>query len=140
MNKTLELIHYYNGTFEDEQALYDKTNDKLITKGDDYHDKIYEYIQGILHGFIYSNIKYNITSETVNPKDKMFDILEFYNEDYEEYEDECDEVDEDEEDDSSGYCDSCGIFVLEDGVLMYVEEYGGYLCPECKSDYFNNEE
>ena len=49
-----------NATMEDERALVDVSNKipKLICRGDYYHDKIDEYIEGFLFCLDYNKIKY----------------------------------------------------------------------------------
>ena len=76
--KTINLIHYYNDEFDEEEALYNADTKELIIKGDYYHDKISEYIKGILHGLTIAGVNYNITATTLTAKDEMFKTLKFY--------------------------------------------------------------
>ena len=84
----MKLQRLTNGTFEDEMALINIEDNEVLIKGDSYHNKIYEQIEGFLLGLSYCNCKYKLVkNKTVNPKDKLFDICEFSNEDYSSYED-----------------------------------------------------
>lgn len=84
----MKIQKIINGTFEDEIALINTDTNELLLKGDSYHDKIEEQIEGFLLGLLYCNFKYRlIKNKTINPKDKLFDICEFSNEDYSSYED-----------------------------------------------------
>jgi hypothetical protein len=44
----MNLIIYVNDSFEDERALFDLDNNKVLVMGDYYHDKIDEKIEGYL--------------------------------------------------------------------------------------------
>lgn len=87
--KTLNLVKYYNETFEDERALVNKDTGEILCKGDYYHDKINQYIDGFIHGLRYC--EYDVITENtiINPKNELFNKLGFYNADadYEDYDD-----------------------------------------------------
>ncbi len=55
--KKIKFIKFINGTLEDEAALYNVGNNEIVIKGDDYHDKIYEKIDGIIQGIEYVGIE-----------------------------------------------------------------------------------
>lgn len=92
----MKLQIIVNGTFEDERALIDVSakTPKLIYKGDYYHDKIDEFIEGYLFCLDYNKITYTKLDEIVvlpNEKDTYFDefivdkelfkLCDFYEED-----------------------------------------------------------
>lgn|GEM_PF-2409617 len=83
----LDLMICINGTFEEEKALINKENDEILCKGDYYHDKIDEKIEGFIKGLNYCGYEVIVNEETINPDNELFDSLEFWNENYD---DECD--------------------------------------------------
>lgn len=86
--KILNLVKYYNETFEDERALVNKDTGEILCKGDYYHDKIDEHIEGFIRGLKYCGYEVIMDEIDINPDDKLFDKLGFYNDgDYED----CDE-------------------------------------------------
>lgn len=73
-----------NSTFEEEKALLNLDNKEVIFRGDYYHDKIDEYIQGFLKGLSYANIQYELLDNAfITPDMEMFDVCDFVNESYE---------------------------------------------------------
>ncbi|MGK4040841.1 hypothetical protein AB0Y20_00970 [Heyndrickxia oleronia] len=83
----MNLIIYTNSHFEEEKALVNLNTKEVILKGDYYHDKIDEKIEGYLAALQDFNI-YNDEpeEEEIDSKHEMYKELEFYNEDAE-YED-----------------------------------------------------
>lgn len=77
----MRLQKVNNATFEEESALINVDTNEVIAKGDYYHDKIDEYIDGILHGLTYAGIEYEkLENISVTPNMNLFDICDFYNE------------------------------------------------------------
>lgn len=98
----LRLQKVTNGSFEEELALINADTNEVITKGDYYHDKIDEYIDGVLYGLSYVNVDYEeLEARTVTPDMDLFKICDFYNEDYEEDESEEDEENDDQSDEET---------------------------------------
>ena len=74
----LKLIQYYNADDEDEQCLFDLTNNKIMLKGDYYHDKISEEIEGYLCALKDFNIEFELEeSELVYTNSSLFKTLGF---------------------------------------------------------------
>jgi hypothetical protein len=73
-----------NETFEEEKALIEVSDDNaVIFKGDYYHDKIDKRIDGFFDGLSYCEVKYELQEdEYINPKNDLFDKLDFYNDKY----------------------------------------------------------
>ena len=76
----IKFIKFINGTFEDEMALYNVSNNEIVIKGDDYHDKIYEKIDGIIQGIEYVGIEVAVERKIIYPDNEMFNVLDFYEE------------------------------------------------------------
>ena len=76
--KKIKFIKFINGTLEDEAALYDVNNNEIVIKGDDYHDKIYEKIDGIIQGIEYVGIEVAVEEKIIYPDNEMFNVLDFY--------------------------------------------------------------
>jgi len=74
----MNLTILINDTYEEEKALYDEEKKIIIAKGDYYHDKINEHIDGIIAGIIYCGIEVKVNRKTIKPKDKLFKACEFY--------------------------------------------------------------
>lgn len=72
----MDLVIYVNGTFEEEQALYDKEKGKIVMKGDYYHDKISLKIESYLEA---KDISVDVEEICVYPSENLFDELGFYN-------------------------------------------------------------
>ena len=81
--KKINFIKFINGTLEDEAALYDVNNNEIVIKGDDYHDKIYEKIDGIIQGIKYVGIEVAVEEKIIYPDNEMFNVLDFYEEEEE---------------------------------------------------------
>ena len=90
----MRLKRVINGTFEEEVALINVETNEVLIKGDAYHDKIDERIEGFLYGLLYANVKHSLVDEDLRimPTDKLFDICDFSNEDYSSYDNDDDEV------------------------------------------------
>lgn len=56
----MKLKIVVNNVCEEEMALVDITNNKVLVKGDCYHDKIKEYIKGYLKGLSDSGVHYEL--------------------------------------------------------------------------------
>jgi len=80
--KKLNLLVCYNGTFEDEKALLNKDTNEVLCKGDYYHDKINEYIEGFISGLEYCGYEVEKDTIIINPDNELFDKLDFYNDRY----------------------------------------------------------
>ena len=78
--KKINFIKFINGTLEDEAALYDVNNNEIVIKGDDYHDKIYEKIDGIIQGIEYVGIEVAVEEKIIYSDNEMFNVLDFYEE------------------------------------------------------------
>lgn len=86
----MRLIIFTNSHFEEEKALVNLDTKEVIIKGDYYHDKIDERIEGYLAALQDFNIyKDEPKEKKIDSKHEMYEKLEFYNEDaeYEEEED-----------------------------------------------------
>lgn len=71
---------YINETFEEERALVEISDgNKVILKGDYYHDKIDKLIDGFFKGLDYCGCNYEIQSdESISPNNNLFDKIGFY--------------------------------------------------------------
>ena len=78
--KKIKFIRFINGAFENETALYNVGNNEIVIKGDDYHDKIYEKIDGIIQGIEYVGIEVAVEVKIIYPNNEMFNVLGFYEE------------------------------------------------------------
>lgn len=74
----MDLAIYKNGTWEEEKALWDCKFNKLIMKGDYYHDKIDEHIDGFLDGLSYCDVKFKVSHINLKPDNYRFEELDFY--------------------------------------------------------------
>jgi hypothetical protein len=73
-------LRIYESDIEGEavKALFNESEQELITCGDYYHDKIDERIQGILLGFDYLDKEYQLLEEQfINEDNKMYSICLF---------------------------------------------------------------
>ena len=76
MVKTMNVVIYINETYEEEQALYDVDSQKVLLKGDYYHDKISAKISGYL---IAKNIEEDEVEDIyIDQNHELFKVLEFY--------------------------------------------------------------
>lgn len=74
----MKIKIFTNETFEDEQAVLDIDSGKVIMKGDSYHDKIEEKIEGMIETLNFLGVDYEILEgETINPTSEMFKKLDF---------------------------------------------------------------
>lgn len=118
----LKLQKINNSSFEEESALINVDTKELITKGDCYHDKIDEYIDGILYGLLYGNIDYEeLEPISVTPDMELFKLCEFYNDCSYNNQDDNSE-DEFEEDNDTDYVDTSNNFIEETNVEEIKEE------------------
>lgn len=76
----MELLHITNGTYEEEEALIDISNEelKIILKGDYYHNGISARIAGFLRGLRYVNTYFKISAKLIDKNDELFEKLDFY--------------------------------------------------------------
>ena len=72
----MNLVIYINETYEEEQALYDNDNNKVLLKGDYYHDKISSKISGYL--FAKGIDESEVEDVYIDQDHVLFDALEFY--------------------------------------------------------------
>jgi DNA-binding LacI/PurR family transcriptional regulator len=74
----MELIIYVNEKFEDERALFDLDKKKIILKGDYYHDKISEKIEGYLKALKDHNIyDEEVNAEWIDETHEHYVLMEF---------------------------------------------------------------
>lgn len=67
-----------NDTNEEERALVNIDTKEVILRGDYYHDRIDERIDGFLYGLRYVGIKYNrLDNQHILPKQGMFKVCDF---------------------------------------------------------------
>ena len=74
----MNLIKYTNAEWEEECALYDVDDNKVIKIWDYYHDKIGDWINGFVSGLSYDEIEFSIEEKFLNKSDDMFIKLGFY--------------------------------------------------------------
>jgi hypothetical protein len=74
----MNLTILINGTSEDEKGLYDNDKEMLIVKGDYYHIKIDDRIEGIIQGIEYCGIEVNLNKLTIYPTNELFNKYNFY--------------------------------------------------------------
>ncbi|HHT96495.1 MAG TPA: hypothetical protein GXZ90_01200 [Clostridiales bacterium] len=80
-NNKLRLQKIINETYEEEAALINVDTSEIIIKGDYYHNKISEYIDGIFHGLHYVNVSYErLPDQFVTPDMDLFKMCKFYEE------------------------------------------------------------
>jgi hypothetical protein len=82
----MKIEVYTNGSYDDtEMALV--IDDVIVAKGDYYHDKISDFIDGFIEGIEFASPeKITVDYKTIKTDDPMFKYLDFYEEDYEEEE------------------------------------------------------
>lgn len=75
----MDLIIYVNSNFEEEKALFDREENKVILLGDYYHNKIDEMIEGYLKALKDFNI-YNkkIKEEYIDDSHEHYQLIGFY--------------------------------------------------------------
>lgn len=78
----MKLIKYVNSTFEEEKALYRPEFGTVLVKGDYYHDKIDEKIEGFIAGIEYMDDKVELEVIGVGTNDPLFNRIGFYNNEY----------------------------------------------------------
>ena len=77
----IKIKKFINETFCEEQCLYDLTNDKVLLKGDYYHDKIDESIEGFVYAMEHFNIEHEYEEdELIGTDNCMFEKIGFANE------------------------------------------------------------
>jgi hypothetical protein len=72
----MNLIIYINEHFEDERALFDLDNNKILLMGDYYHDKIDAKIEGYLLALDIDED--DVAEEWIDKTHKHFKQLGFY--------------------------------------------------------------
>lgn len=97
-----------NDTFEEEKALVDLNSKSVLLRGDYYHDKIDEKIEGFLLGLDYCKIEYELLEDqNITPNMEIFQECDFYNDDseqdYEESEDDENDDNMEDEDEAEEY-------------------------------------
>jgi len=106
----MKLIVYVNDTFEEEKALFNLDDNTVLVKGDYYHDKIDERIEGFLEGLDYCDMSYELLeSENVISKMDAFEKCGFYNEgeyDDDDKNDETENEDSEDDDETEDICES----------------------------------
>lgn len=85
-----------NGTYEEEKALIDISNEDIVViyKGDQYHDKVDEFINGYIYCLEFNKIKHEQVDDIVLlPEERrtyfdevvidkeLFELCDFYDED-----------------------------------------------------------
>lgn len=64
-----------NGDFEEMRALINADTNEVLAIGDYYHDKIDEYIDGVLHGLDIAGVAYDlVATEVIEEDDYRFDV------------------------------------------------------------------
>lgn len=75
----MNLIIYTNEEYEDEKALFDLDSNKMLLKGDYYHNKISEKIEGYLNALndfeIYCE---EVNRESIDRNHELFELIGFY--------------------------------------------------------------
>lgn len=75
--KRIEVYKYVNGTSDEEAALI--IENKVVLRGDYYHDKIDETILGFIEGLKYCGYNVGIYTKIIDPNNTLFDTIGFYN-------------------------------------------------------------
>ena len=73
----MELIVYTNSTFTEQQAL--SVDGAVVLKGDYYHDKITDKINGFIACLDCLKIPFTLSDIYLCPTDDLFAQIEFYN-------------------------------------------------------------
>jgi hypothetical protein len=81
----MKLVIFANKHYEEEKALVDLDKNEVLLKGDYYHDKIDHLIEGYILALVGFGIIINedVPTEWINREHKLYDFLEFYDEEYE---------------------------------------------------------
>lgn len=82
-----KLIKYTNEHFDEESALYDIIKKTVICHGDYYHDKIDEYISGIISGLTYDGSIVDMEYIIIDHNHEMFEICNFCGDEIDDTED-----------------------------------------------------
>ena len=84
--KKLNLVTYVNAELEDEKALVNRINGEIevLVKGDYYHDKIFEKIEGFLEGLDYARVEYDFDdcNICIDHNDELYDTMGFERQDF----------------------------------------------------------
>lgn len=77
----MKLQIVINETYEEENALVNIEDNTVLAKGDYYHDKISEYIEGFLSGLDFAKLDYELEEVDLyaTPDMEIFNICGFYN-------------------------------------------------------------
>ncbi len=75
----MKLIIFANEHFEEEKALFDLEENRVVLKGDYYHDKINEKIEGYLQALYEFNIyKEDVDEEWIDNTHDLYEAIDFY--------------------------------------------------------------
>ena len=75
MEKTVIADIYFNEYFDEEAALF--IDGKLVVRGDEYHDKISEFIDGVLFGIELCGHTVEKEAQSIDSSNDMFALCEF---------------------------------------------------------------
>lgn len=75
MEKTVIADIYFNEYFDEEAALFIDGN--LVVRGDEYHDKISEFIDGVLFGIELCGHAVEKETQSIDSSNEMFVKCEF---------------------------------------------------------------
>lgn len=77
----MNLVIYVNENFEDERALFDKDKEKVMLKGDEYHDKIDEKIEGYLQALAdFAIYQEKVETEYIDESNSLYKTIGFESE------------------------------------------------------------
>lgn len=75
----MNLIIYVNSVFDEEKALFDLDSEKIILRGDEYHNKIYARIEGYLKALKEFGVyEKEVPSQYIELSHKHFKQIDFY--------------------------------------------------------------
>lgn len=75
MGKTVNANIYYNEYFDEEVALF--IDGEFVVRGDEYHDKINDFIDGVLFGVELCGHIVEKDTQSINSDNEMFAQCEF---------------------------------------------------------------
>lgn len=77
----MNLVIYVNEHSEDEKALFDRGEKKIIMKGDTYHNKISQRIEGYLQALDdFAIYREKVETKYINESHELYEEIGFYNE------------------------------------------------------------
>ena len=89
--KKLNLLTYVNAELPDEKALVSNADGEIdvLVKGDYYHDKILEKIEGFLGGLDYAGVEYNFNDYRIliDHNSAYYSIIGFERQDFDDEDD-----------------------------------------------------